>query len=37
VEEGIIDELGGLSRAIECLYSMIPEEGEKEREAGKIE
>ena len=23
VEEGLIDELGGLSDAIECLYSLI--------------
>ena len=28
VKEGIIDELGGLAQAIECLYGMIPEEME---------
>jgi len=28
VAEGLIDELGGLSQAVESLYGMIPEEGE---------
>jgi len=28
VAEGLIDELGGLSQAVEALYGMIPEEGE---------
>jgi len=29
VELGLIDSLGGLSDAIECLYSIIEESGEK--------
>jgi ATP-dependent protease ClpP protease subunit len=28
VAEGLIDEMGGLSQAVEALYGMIPEEGE---------
>lgn len=31
VREGLIDELGGLSEAIECLYDMIENNSEKER------
>ncbi len=29
VELGLIDSLGGLSDAIDCLYSLIEESGEK--------
>lgn len=31
VKEGLIDQLGGLSEAIECLYDMIENSSEKER------
>ena len=31
VKEGLIDNLGGLSDAIECLYDMIENDNEKER------
>jgi len=27
VQEGLIDEVGGLSQALECLYGMMPEKG----------
>ena len=30
VREGLIDELGGLSDVIECLYDMIENSSEKE-------
>lgn len=32
VKEGLIDELGGLSDAVECLYKMIDEAGDTEKE-----
>lgn len=35
VKEGLIDSLGGLSEAIECLYSLIEADGEKNAEPEK--
>jgi ATP-dependent protease ClpP protease subunit len=35
VKEGLIDELGGLSDAVDCLYKMIEEKQEKQRETKK--
>ena len=31
VKEGLIDRLGGLSEAIDCLYDMIENSSEKEK------
>ncbi|MDR1463737.1 MAG: ATP-dependent Clp protease proteolytic subunit [Oscillospiraceae bacterium] len=30
VREGLIDELGGLARALDCLYGMIPQDAQEE-------
>lgn len=35
VKEGLIDSLGGLSEAVECLYSLIEADGEKNAEPEK--
>ena len=36
VEEGLIDALGGLSDAIQCLYDMIEEDERKEKNGGRV-
>ena len=35
VEEGLIDHLGGLAEAIDCLYTMIEEERSSREEEGR--
>ena len=35
VEEGLIDHLGGLAEAIDCLYTMIEEERSTREEEGR--